>query len=1186
MSARAFGEIRHSKAQRELLSGNNPFNQIPLKHGPDPILRPGENQHLSLSSLAPSCFVTSIVLTVGKRHFTVKALVDSGAQSCFIDKAIVAEHNIKIEKIQKNILLNLADGTPSSAGPITHTTTPVQLTLAGHKEKARFYVSSIAYPVILGLNWLQTHNPTVNWKKLMLTFPDCRIPCPKEIPLLDKPTRISLISLKEIKRSEDPVLSMTLNLISETTNDVSLPVAYKEFEDVFSKAGADKLPPHRIYDHSIPIEGDQIPPFGPIYGLNEKELKACWEYLQENLEKDFIRKSQSPCAAPILFVKKKDGSLRLCVDYRKLNAVTVKNKYPLPLIPELLDRLKGAAVYTCLDLRGAYNLVRIKEGEQWKTAFRTRYGLYEYNVMPFGLCNAPATFQFFINEALGDLLDKCATAYLDDILIYSKDVEQHERDVKEVLNRLRKYSLFVKLEKCLFSQSEVPFLGFIIGSGHIKMDPSKVDVVRDWPTPNSVLDIQTFLGFANFYRRFIKNFSLLTKPITSLLKKDCSFNWGRAQEEAFSKLKEAFTSSPILHTFDSQLDTVLETDASDYALGAILSQVVEGQTRPVAYYSRSFTPPEMNYEIHDKELLAIVTAFKEFRQYLSGTSKLFTVLTDHKNLEYFNSSKVLNQRQIRWSQLLADYDFVIKYRAGAENCRADALSRRSDMTQNQTALPNQIFKAGQLQLCTAGPELSPTTLLEQIREGYNSDTVSCKLMNSLGQQVNIPPYSLRNGLIYFESQVYVPDVESIQVTILELFHDSPCAGHFGQAKTFELVSREFYWSGMRKFINSYLRSCDVCNRTKSSRHVPYGQLKSLPIAEKPWASISMDFVVDLPISNGFDSIWVVVDRLTKYAHFVPINKTITADQLSILFLKEIFCFHGIPHDIVSDRGSIFTSKFWRRFTQLADIKSNLSTAFHPQTDGQTERVNQIMEQYLRVYVNYQQDDWCQLLPLAQFAYNNSLHTSTKTTPFYANHGFNPSFNILKHDTALVPKAEDRINHIQAVHESLKQNIAKANADMALYYDKSATPSPPYKLGDFVWLSHHQVKTQRPSQKLDSKQLGPFRIIRCISAVAFKLELPPTMKIHPVFHVSHLLPYTTSTISRRKDPIPPPVIVDHVEEFVVKRILDSRRYRRKLQYLIEWEGYSSEHNSWEPASATTSCAEKVSSFHRKYPSKPS
>jgi len=376
--------------------------------------------------------------------------------------------------------------------------------------------------------------------------------------------------------------------------------------------------------------------------LSKFKQETLKEFIDENLTNGFIRSMLSPHGALVLFVKKKDGSLRLCVDFRGLNRITKKDQYPLPLISNLLDSPHKARIYTKIDLRHAYHLVYIAEGDKWKTAFRTRYGAFKWSVMPFGLTNAPAAFQCFMNDMFSDLLNVCLVVYLDNILIYSDDITQHWSHVKEVLKRLQKAELYAKAEKCEFHSDSVKYLGYVLSPSGLTMSDAKVKTIQEWLKPKKVKDIQSFLGFANFYRRFIFNYSNIVIPLTRLTRKNTLWNFDNDCRIAFNTLKQAFTSAPILTHWILDAQLIVETDASDYALAAILSIMTkDNEIHPVAFYSRTFSAPELNYDVHDKELLAIFEAFKIWRHYLEGSASPIDIVTDHKNLEYFSTTKIL-----------------------------------------------------------------------------------------------------------------------------------------------------------------------------------------------------------------------------------------------------------------------------------------------------------------------------------------------------------------------------------------------------------------------------------------------------------------------------------------------------------------------------------------------------------------
>jgi len=998
----------------------------------------------------------------------------------------------------------------------------------------------------------------------------------------------------------------------DNANKKHVPEVFHSFLDVFRKSSADKLPEHRPFDHQIKLQPGTTPDFGKVYSLTQAEQKALREYLDEMLSKGFIRPSSSPAGSPMFFVPKSDGTLRPVVDYRHLNNITVKDRYSIPKIDDLLDVITGALIFSKIDLRGAYNLLRIALGEEWKTAFRTRYGSFEYLVMPFGLCNAPASFQRFINTIFRDMQGIFVVIYLDDILIFSKSQEEHERHVKMVLERLRSANLYAKPEKCAFMQDSVEFLGYKVSAHGVEMVMDKVQAILTWAPPTSVKELQIFLGFANFYRRFVRNYSKLTAPLTELLRKDEVWDWTPARQNAFDELKLAFTTAPILQHFNPSKPIIMETDASDYAIAAVISQHDDnGVLHPVAFRSRKLSAAELNYEIHDKEMLAIVDTFKDWRHLLLDTHHTITVYTDHKNLEYFTSSKLLNRRQARWFILLVDYDFKIIYRPGHQGGKPDALTRRPDYhpgTSHKHFADNnpQNFKTllnpHQHNLHSSPEQHLPTPhtttphhinsisvhpdqeLLRKIQAEYAQDP---------HLQEHRSSYTNTNNLLYKDSRLYVPD--ALRLDILKARHDHPLAGHHGRLKTLKLVQRDFFWPGMRKFVFNFVDTCDSCSRTKSTRHKPYGLLKSLPVPIKPWADITMDLIEALPPSDGFDSILVVVDRMTKMALFIPTHTNMTSEDLAKLFLKHVFSKHGCPSTLVSDRGSEFTSSFWRSLCKLLNIHQALSTAFHPQTDGQTERVNQSLEQYLRNFTNYQQSDWHELLPFAEFSYNNSDHSTINTTPFFANKGFHPTFDLPSpssptpnQDNPYHPLASHLIDHFTSIRTYLNEQIKLANERAAKNYDTKHMTPPDFKIGDQVMLSTRNIKTTRPSNKLDYRFIGPFKILDQVSTHAFRLELPPSMKIHNVFHVSLLEPHKPNTIPHRVQEPPPTIEINGQIEYEVERIVDSkldRRYACSLRYLVEWTGYTGpDRFTWEPADQLN-CPDHIADFHLRYPDKP-
>ena len=580
----------------------------------------------------------------GDSKTSLPALVDSGAEENLMDLTLAKRLNIPYVVSPSTYTVQALDGRPLGSGLIEFVTKPLKMQVGvKHVEWCRFFlIDSPREPLVLGYPWLKTHSPQFNWRRGVLVAwgPECEGTCSGELPRGHGVHRTMVQG------------SPKLSQVVPEVDLASLPQQYHDLREVFSKSKASTLPPHRPYDMAVDLLPGTMPPRGRLYPLSVPETRAMEEYIQEALGNGLITTSTSPASAGFFFVPKKDGGLRPCIDYRGLNKVTVKNKYPLPLMSTAFDLLRGAKVFSKLDLRNAYHLVRIRSGDEWKTAFSTPSGHYEYKVMPFGLSNCPSVFQALVNDVLREMINRCVFVYLDDILVFSKDLESHVQQVRRVLNLLWENKLFVKLEKCQFHVSNTFFLGFHISPQGVSMDPGKVQAVVKWPEPTSLKQVQRFLGFANFYRRFIRNFSSVAAPITALTRGQTSrIRWTAETQAAFEALKKRFTTAPILRHPDPALPFMVEVDASNTGVGAILSQrsSQDGKVHPCAFYSRKLTPTEQRYDVGDRELLAIKLALEEWRHWLEGATHQFQVLTDHKNLQYLKEAKRLNPRQARWA---------------------------------------------------------------------------------------------------------------------------------------------------------------------------------------------------------------------------------------------------------------------------------------------------------------------------------------------------------------------------------------------------------------------------------------------------------------------------------------------------------------------------------------------------------
>lgn len=1111
--------------------------------------------------------------------YHTKAMIDSGAQGNYISPNLVNRLRLPWKVKNEPYRLRTVEGeyVAYGQGYVNRETAPLTLTIGGKRHTLSLDITEISdKDVILGIPWLRASNPRVNWRTGHFQWDtpgsgSNEQERPKQAPFHDHG--------KEALR----IYVMTKEPRADTIKEI--PEEYSRYSKLFSDELETGLPAHNRWDHEITLKPGKEPPFCKTYPLNEKHRQALREYLDTNLKKGYIKPSQSPAGFPILFVPKKNGKLRLCVDYRKLNEITVKNRYPLPLISELRDRLHGACWFTALDLKGAYNLIRVKEGQEWMTAFRTTMGHFEYRVMPFGLTNAPATFQTMIDHILRRF-DKFVVVYLDDILIFSPTLEEHKKHVHTVLQELEKQNLLVEADKCEFHTQKVIFLGYEISPGQIRMDPAKIQTIREWPAPTKVKEVQSFLGFCNFYRRFIKNYGGLAIPLTDLTKKETEFRWTETEQKAFDKLKQCMLTEPILLIPDPDKPFEVETDASEFALGGQLGQRdAEGRLHPVAFYSKKLHGPELNYGIHDKELMAIIEAFKEWKHYLSGTTHEVKVYTDHKNLTSFTTSKELNKRQIRWYEFLCEFNFEIIYRKGSENGRADALSRREDLRSEEPVHDTVLLRTNEAGHLTLGTkELSATwtvepdqTWIRRIKSAYESD-------DYLKNKETNPRIVERQGVYLFNNAKYVP--QKLQKELVNEFHAHQLNGHQGIAKTISRLRRTYDFPDLRKCVQEIIKDCDTCNKAKASRHAPYGELRPIEPPDKAWHTVAMDFIVKLPPSEEpmteaiYDSILVITDKLTKYAYFLPYMESSTAKDLAYLFWRQVANQHGLPRKIITDRDKLFTSKFWKSLLQQVGMRQSMSTAFHPQSDGQTERLNQTLEQYLRSYVNYEQNNWVELLPSAQWAYNSSNNESMGMSPFKANFGLEPTVTHLESPKEDVQDATDLATRISTLHTNLQREWIFLQNRMAHYYNKKRLPAPILKEGDKVYLVRKNILTNRPSDKLDWKKIGPYRIDKKLSDVNYQIAFPQGTKIHPVFHVSLLEP-APETIPLETDN---EVFTARGQalEYQVERIVGHRfdsRNGPKIEYLVKWEDYEDTDNTWEPQKhLEKECKEEISRYH--------
>ena len=813
--------------------------------------------------------------------------------------------------------------------------------------------------------------------------------------------------------------------------------------------------------------------------------------------------------------------------------------------------------------------------------------------MYFGMTNSPATFQALMNSVFADLIAQGEVAvYMDDILIYSKSLQHHRKVVRDVLTRLEQHDLYLKPEKCDFEKGEMEYLGMIIRPGEVRMDPGKVSAVKDWPTPTTLKEVRAFIGFANFYRRFIQDFASIARPLHDLTKKDVPWHWHAEQQQAFDHLKARFCKEPILKVYDPTLPTRIEVDASGFATGGILSQKhTDGRWHPVAYRSDSMSKEERNYEIYDREMLGCIRALEDWRHFLEGLSDPFEVVTDHKNIEWWTTARDLNRRQARWSLYLSRFNFHVVYKKG-ESMQADALSRFahdhvSDRDDNRqiVVLGQQHFLAAakahfRPEVDSLGDRIRWASLREaEVIEGLKSiDKTAPKALTD-----GTALWEEDDGFVYYKGKLYVPNDRPLRKEIVKSCHDAITSGHPGKNGTIELVSRYYWWPRMAGFISAYVEGCDKCQRYRKDIH-PKAQIQPQEIPEGPWQIVGVDLVGPLPLSKGKDMILNIVDHYTKQIHLFPVTSQISADGVASIYFEQVFPLHGIPKKIISDRGPQFAARSMRALYKRLGIDAGLTTAYHPQANGQVERKNQEVEAYLRLFISKRQDDWVNLLPTAEFVINSRLNSATGHTPFELLYGYTPDFTIPVGRPTGIPVLDKRLQHLQALRKDAEAALRLSKQRMQANVGQRHKPYT-FNVGDKVWLQAKQIKIHQQSAKLGPKQLGPFEVIEVRSDVDYKLALPPALRVHDVFHVDRLSPYRGNEVNGEVPPPPDPVTVEGEEEYEVDHIRDSKMFGRTLKYLVRWTGYGEGEDTWEPAKNLAHAPEKIEEFHSKNPGAP-
>lgn len=1091
---------------------------------------------------------------VGKRQVLI--LVDSGSVSSFISTKMVAELQCPVQQIPATTYV-VANGNSVECSEMVKA---LEWGAQGHTFQHDCKVFPLgSYDMILGDDWLSDHSPMwVHWKRRIIRFTHqgrrvtlkgvhdtlaaCRpITTTKLQGLLRRGGISHLIEVSPVAPTHKSHMSASevteVNESSETIPD-AVRELLQEFAGAFQATVG--LPPRRDADHRIPLIPGAQPVKSRPYRYTPDQKNEIERQVYEMLANGIIQRSHSPFASPVLLVRKKDGTWRFCIDYRQLNELTVKHKYPMPIVDELLDELAGAGWFTKLDLRSGYHQIRMAEGEQQKTAFQTHQGLYEFTVMPFGLTNAPATFQSLMNDVFAEQLRKSVLVFVDDILIYSRTLAEHLSHLRTVFNLLIQNKLLVKRSKCSFARQELEYLGHIIGSAGVSTDPSKLTAIQNWPMPKTVKALRGFLGLTGYYRKFVKHYGILAQPLTHLLKKGTLFLWGPQHQQAFEILKQAMISTPVLALPDFATPFVLETDACNTGIGAVLMQ----HDHPVAFMSKALSVRNQTLSAYEKECVAILMAVEKWRSYLQHQP--FIIRTDHKSLLHLVDQRLHTPLQHKAFVKLMGLQYTIQYKKGSTNLAADALSRQFD---------SATFMA----VSVATP-----AWLDNLQNGYKDDPTCQQLLTELSiNPSNDKGYSLLNGILRYKGRIWVGVNPIAQNHILQALHSSGVGGHSGQLATYKRIKQLFAWPNLKKDVSLFVQSCEICQQAKAEHVRLPGLLQPLPVPDQAWDVVTLDFIEGLPKSTGYTVILVVVDKLTRYAHFIPLAHPFTALQVAQAYMNNIFKLHGLPKVIISDRDKIFTSTVWTELFRLSDTALHMSSAYHPQTDGTTERINQCLEGFLRCSVHSCPQKWALWLPLAEYWYNTAYHSALGKSPFEVLYGHSPRQLGISSSDCASPDLEAWLKERATMTELLKQQLVRAQQRMKVQADKKRSERR-FEEGDMVYLKlqpyiQSSVAT-RSNHKLSFKFFGPYKVLKRIGAVAYKLDLPPASRVHPVIHVSQL-----------KQHVPPATQVSadltSLDSFDIPLQILDRVWRRRggaTQRMIKvrWRDSTSLLDTWE------------------------
>ena len=983
------------------------------------------------------------------------------------------------------------------------------------------------------------------------------------------------VVLNPSKPKKEPVKQTNIEDVLVVNDNYFSPLSemIEEYSGIFAHGEDDPIGHCSKFSHSINT-GTNKPIRSRPYRYSFAEDKIMDEFIAKMLYLDIIERSSSPWSSPVVLVKKKNGTHRFCVDYRKLNELTIKDVYPLPIINDALSLFNHAEYFTTLDLASGFWQIPMKEEDKIKTAFITKHGLYQFKVMPFGLCNAPSTFQRTMDIVLEEFLNEFCMVYIDDIIIFSKSFDDHMKHLKMIFDKLQSEGFQIKYDKCQFARQRISYLGHIISNKGIEMDDTKVKSIVNFPVPQNTSELRRFLGLSGYYRRFIENFSLITSPLNNLMKANVPYLWNDECQTAFIMLKDNLTGDKILRFPNFKLPFILKTDASTKSVAAILSQSCEEGEYVVCYASRSINKHERNYSATELECLALKWAIKHFRQYLYGTK--FTVYTDHYALKWLMNNKDNNAKLSRWALALQEFDFEVIHKQGKQNIDVDALSRVV-MVLNEENAPLQ---------------LSDTLISEQLKDVFTAAMIKYKLENIIPEEEKLKTkvltqsehFTVENDLLCHllhqrgksvMKRIVLP--HSMIATVMEEYHDTCISGgHLGFHKTYEKVRERFYWENMYSDIMHYIKTCKECCRNKSPNMLTPGKMTPI-VVSKPFEIVGVDVCGPITKTNaGNKYIVVFSDYFTKWveAFAVPDQQSST---IAKLLINQIITRHGAPEKLLSDQGKPFLSKLIKSIYSDLGIKKIQTTAYHPQTDGIVERFNRTMIKMLNNYVSEHQKDWDLYLDQVLFAYRTSCHASTGYSPFFMLYGREP---ILMPDVAFKHSPnglsdvecylQDRKIIFEDTYTQARVSLDKSHLNQKKNYDKKRSAIE-FNVGDKIWLYTPKTKVGL-SKKFHRHWDGPFIIVEKLNAINYKVKNMNNERNVMVVHISRMKLYSNADYNNQSEE-------KEDDVYEVESILDTKTKENTIYYFVKFIGFDNRHNKWIPAS-DLHAEDLLEDFHRR------